>query len=289
MPAWPRPPTRGHAEIDQLRRVLMLSHGFSIELMVALVSPPAHDRHSQAHAFAGGSGLEITTAHRRGKPASTQMTSLPDKLKRHLSKMAAGDISDSTTNRLMALLRQLLEERAERNRYPITAMFCDWSLHTKLDRSQAASALLDLLDDTWVQTANADADQLIQKITDGLNPHKLRAEIVQLLGSAFIHAGVVLHDAGFAATMDHLLAELVDKPITRRPQHVQSHTSKRLAQGHRFMAVRLFFCLNEDKKHTPAKYVLNLMSQQIEPAPGGHVNVVIPWPLAADRAGTILF
>jgi hypothetical protein len=215
------------------------------------------------------------------------MTSLPDKLKKHLAKMAAGDISDSTTNRLMALLRQLLEERNERSRYPITAMFCDWSLHTKLDRSQAAGALLDLLDGTWVQTANA--DQLIQKITDGLNPHKLRAEILQLLGSAFIHAGVVLDDRSFAAAMDHLLAELVDKPITRRPQHVQSHTSKRLAQGHRFMAVRLFFSLNENKEHTPAKCVLNLMSQQIEPASGGHVSVVIPWPLAADSAGNILF
>jgi hypothetical protein len=31
------------------------------------------------------------------------------------------------------------------------------------------------------------------------------------------------------------------------------------------------------------------MSEQIEPTPGGHVNVVLPWPLAADTAGNVLF
>jgi hypothetical protein len=214
------------------------------------------------------------------------MTNLPDRLKSQLAKMAAGDISDSTTHRLMALLRQLLEERNEKHRYPITAMFCDWSLHVKLDRSKPASTLLDLLDGTW---STGNADQAIQNIGEGLNPRKLRDEIVQLLGSAFIHPGIILDDGGFATIMDHLLAELADKPITRRPQDVQNHTSKRLAQGQRFMAVQLFFSLNEDKKNTPAKYLLNLMSEQIQPTPGGHVNVVLPWPLAADTAGNVLF
>ena len=105
------------------------------------------------------------------------MTNLPDRLKSHLAKMAAGDISDSTTHRLMALLRQLLEERNEKHRYPITAMFCDWSLHVKLDRSKPASTLLDLLDGTW---STGNVDQAIQNIGEGLSVGKRTRPGLQL-------------------------------------------------------------------------------------------------------------
>jgi hypothetical protein len=72
-----------------------------------------------------------------------------NRLAEQAANMKAGDITKSTVHRFMALLRELLEERNERKKYPFLTMFCDWSLHTKLDRSKAGDDLLDILDAMW--------------------------------------------------------------------------------------------------------------------------------------------
>ena len=82
------------------------------------------------------------------------MTNPRDRLIDHLPALR-GDISKSTTQRLMALLRELLEERKERKKYSALTMYCDWSVHTKLDRSPAGSALLDILD-IWASSTTVD-------------------------------------------------------------------------------------------------------------------------------------
>jgi hypothetical protein len=54
------------------------------------------------------------------------MTGAIHRLVRHVAKMKAGDISESTMHRFMALLRERLEERNDRRKYPTATMFCDW-------------------------------------------------------------------------------------------------------------------------------------------------------------------
>ena len=72
-----------------------------------------------------------------------------DRLSEHVGLMKAGHISKSTVHRLMALLRELLEEQNNQRTYPLLRMFCDWTSHTKLDRSKAGNRVLDILDDMW--------------------------------------------------------------------------------------------------------------------------------------------
>jgi hypothetical protein len=214
------------------------------------------------------------------------MSNLQERLVIHLQKLAAGDISESTTHRLMALLRELLEERNERRKYPALAMFCDWSVHTKLDRSAGGGALLDMLDEIWANSTTV--DQQIQILTNELSPQKLRVQMEQLLGSSFIHPGVIPNGHVFASIIDHLIADLVGKPISRRPCDVSKRTSDRLARGLRHIADRLLFSRNEDKTVSAAKYLLTLVSRQIDPPSTGEARIILPWPIAVNEWGKIL-
>lgn len=107
------------------------------------------------------------------------MSVLVERLKKHVAKMRAGDITDSTVHRLLALLRELLEERKERNKYPLLTMFCDWTLHTGLDRSKAGSGVLDILDEIWAWSQRV--DEQIQELLREISPQKLREQMISLL------------------------------------------------------------------------------------------------------------
>jgi hypothetical protein len=137
---------------------------------------------------------------------------LADRLATHLRKMASGEISESTMLRCMTLLRELLEERSERQKYPAVALFCDWLLHAKLDRS--GGGLLDIVDASWANST--EVDKQIGELVQAFSPRALRDEIVQLLGSAFLDPSVFLNARSCVEFRRHLTADLRDKPIVRR-------------------------------------------------------------------------
>jgi hypothetical protein len=199
------------------------------------------------------------------------MTALTDRLATHLGKMASGDISESTMHRCMALLRELLEERNERPKYPAIALFCDWLLHAKLNRS--GGDLLDILDTFWAlgKDINTQMVQLIQ----AFSPLALRDEIVRLLDSALLDSSVFLNISTCEEFMSHLTADLRDKPIERPAANLAKRTSGRLAQGYWYIADRISFQKNEQGNE------LVLVARQIESASGGEARIVIPWPVLA--------
>jgi hypothetical protein len=102
----------------------------------------------------------------RRQSLGVALTGAVHRLSTHLAKMKAGDVSESTMHRCMGLLRQLLEERGDRKKYATLAMFCDWLLHPKLDRSKAGGDLLDILDATFARSRTV--DQQIQQLLEGL-------------------------------------------------------------------------------------------------------------------------
>src|SRR5687767_7434915 len=97
-----------------------------------------------------------------------------DRLAEHMAKVKA-DTNASTTQRLMVLLRELLEERGERKTYPLLTMFCDWSLHPNLNRSQAGDELLDLLDAMFAKSKTV--DQQFEQLRNGIAPSKLQDQM----------------------------------------------------------------------------------------------------------------
>jgi hypothetical protein len=199
------------------------------------------------------------------------MAGLVDRVSDHLKEMAAGSITKSTVHRLMGLLRELLEERGERKKYPVLAMYCDWAVHRKLDRSQQGSALLDMLDDVWALTANA--DEQIRVLLKGISPVTLRDQIIQLLGTVLVNPAMIIDVPSCTKIMVHLTEDLMDKPIARRREDLEKRKAERLNSGYRFMADRLFFECDQQGKR-----IIALVAKQIEPSIGGEVKTVIPWP-----------
>jgi hypothetical protein len=217
-----------------------------------------------------------------------------DRLIAHL-KVLARDISSSTAHRFMVLLRELLEARNDRKKYPTLTLYCDWSVHTKLDRSSGGSALLDILDDMFANSTTM--DHQLQVLLSELYATKVRQQIIQLLGTSFIHFGVVLDDRAFASIISHVIADLVGKPISRRAADLTKRTSKRLAEGLRYTADRLQFSHNDDKEASSANYLLTLVVKRIDPPSTDEivdeplapvVSIVVPWPILVTSEGKLL-
>jgi hypothetical protein len=65
---------------------------------------------------------------------------------KQVALLQAGGISQSTVVHFMSLARQAMEAHSLKDQFPTAAMYCDWSLHAKLDRRQAHD-LLDHIDE----------------------------------------------------------------------------------------------------------------------------------------------
>jgi hypothetical protein len=197
------------------------------------------------------------------------MTGIADRLIHHLEILNSGDISLSTTQRLMALLREFLEERKERSQYPLLVMFCDWALHNRLDRSSGGGRLLDLLDETWANSHQVDAQ--IQHLVSQLSPAMLRGQLIELLRKSLIWPAAIQNDEYFTRLVKHLIADLAGKPISRGAKEQSKRTADRIGRGLRFIAERILFEKVEERMQ------LVLVARQIEPASGGEVRIQIPW------------
>jgi len=162
---------------------------------------------------------------------------IADRLSNHMDTLSNGDVSLSTTQTLMALLREFLEEKGIRTRYPLLGMYCDWSLHSRLDSSSAGTSLLDLLDQVWANSHVV--DEQIQSLVRQLSPQMLRDQMLEVLRNALIWPAAIQNDECFRRIVHWLVADLAGKPISRRPKDEPKRISERLALGYRFVAHRI--------------------------------------------------
>jgi hypothetical protein len=192
--------------------------------------------------------------------------------------MASGDISESTAQ-IYGLVRELLEARNEKSKYPTLVMYCDWSLHSKLNRSRAGNALLDLLDSTWANSKNVDAQ--FKELCQAVSPYRLQHELIECLTTCLLNATLFEDRLKFLKFMTYLTADLLRKPIVRPENEIKNRMDERLAKGYRFMADRLLFDRSDDNQNQ-----IMFVAKQIAPSIGGEVRVVIPWPIPglADEA-----
>ena len=185
---------------------------------------------------------------------------LSNRLAEHIAGMQTGDISKSTVHRFIALLRELIEQRRERRKYPLLEMFCDWSLHTKLERSKAGNEALDILDAMWARSKTVDAQ--FRELLEGISPAKLQMEIASVLAASFIDPSLI-YDARWPVILRYLIDDLSGKPVRRSAKALQKNTSERLAGGYRFIADCFYF------ERENGRYQFVLVSRQIEPPSGG--------------------
>jgi hypothetical protein len=189
-----------------------------------------------------------------------------DRLSEHVAIMRSGDISKSTVHRFIGLLRELLGERDELKKYPLSRMFCDWSVHTKLDRSPAGTEFLDLIDAMF--TGNADAQ--VKKMRQGLSPVQLRRQIITLLATSYIDPTIVSEPQLCSRIFNYLYDDLKGKSVARSTKDRQTKPIERLADSHRFIADRFFF-QNGKNGHEL------VLVAKVDPPSSGEIHIVCPW------------
>src|SRR5437867_1739661 len=69
---------------------------------------------------------------------------IEEKLNRQLSSKAP--VTEARVVYILVLTRKLLERQGELNKYPMLRFYCDWALHTNMDRA-GAQRILRLFDE----------------------------------------------------------------------------------------------------------------------------------------------
>ena len=152
-------------------------------------------------------------------------------------------------------------------------MFCDWSVHTKLDHSLAGDQLLDMLDSMFDKSKNMDA-QFYEALA-GISLPKFQKEILSLLAASFIDLSL-MYGPSFIQIVRHLIDDIKGKPVSRRPSSVQKRISKKLADGYRFIADRFYFEL-ENGKYQLVIVVKNISGELRMKNDEGYFEVA--WPI----------
>jgi hypothetical protein len=109
------------------------------------------------------------------------MTRSVERLAAHVEAMKR-NIDPNTVSRFMSLSRQVIEETNTKDRYPVFNLFCDWSLHPKLDRKDAQNilgAIEEALLVEMVKPGHFTSDTLMAAVS----PRRLQNEMIALLAA----------------------------------------------------------------------------------------------------------
>jgi hypothetical protein len=134
-----------------------------------------------------------------------------------------GAFHEDTVVSLFALIRQHLEANHLKDQYKVTAFYCDWCLHTMLDRSPALVEFFQRIDD-----AIADGKEvfLTDRINDIISLKQLRNELIQIVAPVVADSRLLNSHAGWNAFIRVFLNSLIEKPIVR----IRQTSAKRFAR-----------------------------------------------------------
>jgi hypothetical protein len=113
---------------------------------------------------------------------------------------------------ILALVRQHLEANRLQSTYKVTNFFCNWCLHTSLDRDPMVEDIFQQIDDLLCDSKKASPND---KINEFIALQQLRAELLQIVGSN--SGSCILNTwAGWKAFAQTLQKSLLDKPLLRK-------------------------------------------------------------------------
>lgn len=106
-------------------------------------------------------------------------------------------------------IRVLLEHESKRESYPNLAFYCDWSVHSKIDRN---NYLYPILENINVLLHKADVDY-VEGLVKALNTERLRSELNQFLVDHNFFLIACIDEKRWNAFLLVLFETLLDKPI----------------------------------------------------------------------------
>jgi len=139
----------------------------------------------------------------------------------------AGAFHEDTVLALFALIRQHLEANGLKQKYWITNFYCNWCLHTSLDRSPAREFLQEISE----VVADEKETLLNDRINEIISIPRLRKELVEIVTSVGVSSSLFSKYTGWQAFLRVFLKSLLVKPIQRMDQLVIGKFVQQLILG----------------------------------------------------------
>jgi hypothetical protein len=121
-------------------------------------------------------------------------------------------VSQSDIIRMFVVVRELMESRKRFLEFPTLKFYCDWVVHSQLDRSQAKSMLATLstiLRNNW----SNDPSIILMEVSNVLSVGKLHQEVHNLFRSEGLYT-ILLDDTRlWNQCLFWLIHDLLDKPV----------------------------------------------------------------------------
>lgn len=125
-------------------------------------------------------------------------------------------LSESEVVDLMSKIRKLIEFMAPADRKPFATakLYCDWCLHTMLDRSKAGEDIVIGIHEKVVQIQGIpDNDLIIKELSKLLSWKELKSELAALFSKSQIKDGLTGDKSRWEAFIKHLLEIIRNSPL----------------------------------------------------------------------------
>lgn len=141
-----------------------------------------------------------------------------EKLNNHLGKSEYQEID---TVYLFVQVRKLLEHSSAFDRYPVLQFYCNWVVHTKLDRINSQPALFKLIDDlnkavALLKMGSGFKDNALSRLSNAISDKKLRDELRRFFLEYSLESGI-LEPKTWVNLYKSLIGVLIDLPLVPAP------------------------------------------------------------------------
>jgi hypothetical protein len=147
------------------------------------------------------------------------------------------NIDPSTVSRLMSLSRQVIEETGTKYQYPTLNLFCDWSLHPKLDR-KSAQAILATIEDALRKEMEWAGHLTAGTLLATISPRRLQEEMIDLLARNRIDPNIAQNPQHFVPIAILLREEVIHKPLEIADKKLKEKLEMAASVGKRAQIVR---------------------------------------------------
>lgn len=128
---------------------------------------------------------------------------------------SSGVLSNSELVSVMVNFRLIIEEDNLQSNYPILNLYCNWTVHHKISRSNIAYRILEEITDSMIAHNNnpKESQWINDAIIEGMRLHKLQTEILDFSNSLGIDLKILSNRKFWTDFGNQLLSILIDRPL----------------------------------------------------------------------------
>ncbi len=115
---------------------------------------------------------------------------------------------------LMVQARHLLEENSLREEYKVIEFYCDWMVHSKLDRSEVSVLILRDITKVIAKNWNPTSGYIVNEVSKVIGLFKLRTELIKLFKKYNLPTTIFEIEENWKNLVGSLTYFLANKPVS---------------------------------------------------------------------------